>query len=96
MAEATHHGTEIQRAHHLRCNSSTLNHIDQFRLLRGVALKAQTALLGAQGKTVFDPDFDIDDSGCCRTRSRVSRRLNVRNGSLVDITAPFASCPLYC
>jgi hypothetical protein len=63
VAEATHRGTEIQRAHHLRCNSSRLNHIDQFRLLRGVALKAQTALLGAQGKTVFDPDFDIDDSG---------------------------------
>ena len=63
MAEATHRGTEIQSAHHLRCNSSRLNHIDQFRLLRGVALKAQTALLGAQGKTVFDPDFDIDDSG---------------------------------
>ena len=46
-----------------RCSSSRLNYIDQFRLLRGVALKAQTALLRAQGKTVFDPDFDIDESG---------------------------------
>jgi Na+/proline symporter len=40
-----------------------LNYIDQFRLLRGVTLKAQPASLGAQGKTVFDPDFDIDYSG---------------------------------
>jgi hypothetical protein len=26
-------------------------------------LKAQPDYLGAQGKTVFDPDFDIDDGG---------------------------------
>ena len=26
-------------------------------------IKAQPAFLGAQGKTLFDPDFDIDDSG---------------------------------
>jgi arylsulfatase A-like enzyme len=26
-------------------------------------IKAQPAFLGAQGKTVFDPDFDIDDDG---------------------------------
>jgi arylsulfatase A-like enzyme len=26
-------------------------------------IKAQPAFLGAQGKTIFDPDFDIDDSG---------------------------------
>ncbi len=26
-------------------------------------MKAQPAFLGAQGKTVFDPDFDIDDGG---------------------------------
>ena len=26
-------------------------------------IKAQPAFLGAQGKTVFDPEFDIDDSG---------------------------------
>jgi len=26
-------------------------------------LKAQPDYLGAQGKTVFDPDFDIDDAG---------------------------------
>ena len=25
--------------------------------------KAQPGFLGAQGKTVFDPDFDIDDGG---------------------------------
>ena len=26
-------------------------------------IRAQPQFLGAQGKTVFDPDFDIDDSG---------------------------------
>jgi hypothetical protein len=26
-------------------------------------IKAQPQFLGAQGKTVFDPDFDIDDGG---------------------------------
>ena len=26
-------------------------------------MKAQPDYLGAQGKTVFDPDFDIDDGG---------------------------------
>jgi len=26
-------------------------------------VKAQPAFVGAQGKTVFDPDFDIDDGG---------------------------------
>jgi hypothetical protein len=26
-------------------------------------LKAQPDYLGAQGKTIFDPDFDIDDGG---------------------------------
>jgi hypothetical protein len=26
-------------------------------------LKAQPDYLGAQGKTLFDPDFDIDDGG---------------------------------
>jgi arylsulfatase A-like enzyme len=26
-------------------------------------IKAQPAFLGAQGKTIFDPDFDIDDNG---------------------------------
>jgi hypothetical protein len=26
-------------------------------------IKVQPAFLGAQGKTIFDPDFDIDDSG---------------------------------
>ena len=26
-------------------------------------IKAQPDYLGAQGKTVFDPDFDIDDAG---------------------------------
>jgi hypothetical protein len=29
-------------------------------------IKAQPAFLGAQDKTVFDPDFDIDDSGLPR------------------------------
>ena len=26
-------------------------------------IKSQPAFVGAQGKTVLDPDFDIDDSG---------------------------------
>ena len=26
-------------------------------------LKVQPDYLGAQGKTIFDPDFDIDDDG---------------------------------
>jgi hypothetical protein len=26
-------------------------------------IKAQPAFLGAQGNTIFDPDFDIDDGG---------------------------------
>jgi hypothetical protein len=26
-------------------------------------IKAQPAFVGAQGHTIFDPDFDIDDSG---------------------------------
>ena len=31
-------------------------------------IKAQPAFLGAQGKTVFDPDFDIDDAGLPREK----------------------------
>jgi arylsulfatase A-like enzyme len=31
-------------------------------------IKAQPAFLGAQGKTIFDPDFDIDDSGLPREK----------------------------
>ena len=30
---------------------------------RALWLKAQPAFVGNQGKTVIDPDFDIDDSG---------------------------------
>ncbi|MCI0737241.1 MAG: sulfatase-like hydrolase/transferase, partial [Beijerinckiaceae bacterium] len=32
-------------------------------------IKAQPAFLGAQGKTIFDPDFDIDDSGLPREKA---------------------------
>ena len=32
-------------------------------------LKAQPDYLGAQGKTVFDPDFDIDDGGLPREKT---------------------------
>ena len=32
-------------------------------------IKAQPAFVGAQGKTVLDPDFDIDDSGLSSRRS---------------------------
>jgi hypothetical protein len=31
-------------------------------------LKAQPDYLGAQGKTIFDPDFDIDDGGLPREK----------------------------
>jgi arylsulfatase A-like enzyme len=31
-------------------------------------IKAQPAFLGAQGKTIFDPDFDIDDGGLPREK----------------------------
>ncbi len=34
-------------------------------------LKAQPAFVGAQGKTVFDPDFDIDDGGLPTEKSAV-------------------------
>ena len=37
-------------------------------------IKAQPAFVGAQGKTVFDPDFDIDDGGLPRERASVPRR----------------------
>jgi arylsulfatase A-like enzyme len=32
-------------------------------------LKAQPAFVGEQGKTVFDPDFDIDDGGLPREKA---------------------------
>jgi len=31
-------------------------------------IKAQPAFLGAQGKTILDPDFDIDDGGLPREK----------------------------
>ena len=37
-------------------------------------IKAQPAFVGAQGHTVFDPDFDIDDGGLPRERASVPRR----------------------
>jgi hypothetical protein len=36
-------------------------------------IKAQPAFLGAQGKTIFDPDFDIDDSGLPREKLRLPK-----------------------
>jgi len=36
-------------------------------------IKAQPAFLGVQGKTIFDPDFDIDDSGLPREKVRLPR-----------------------
>jgi hypothetical protein len=36
-------------------------------------IKAQPAFLGVQGKTIFDPDFDIDDSGLPREKARLPR-----------------------
>jgi len=37
-------------------------------------LKAQPDYLGAQGKTVFDPDFDIDDGGLPREKTVLPKR----------------------
>ena len=36
-------------------------------------IKAQPAFLGAQGKTIFDPDFDIDDSGMPNEKVRLPK-----------------------
>jgi hypothetical protein len=36
-------------------------------------IKAQPAFLGAQGKTLLDPDFDIDDSGLPREKPALPR-----------------------
>ena len=33
-------------------------------------IKARPAFLGAQGKTIFDPDFDVDDSGLRRRKGQ--------------------------
>jgi arylsulfatase A-like enzyme len=37
-------------------------------------IKAQPAFVGEQGKTVFDPDFDIDDDGLPHEKSHLPRR----------------------
>ena len=39
-------------------------------------LKAQPDYLGAQGKTVFDPDFDIDDGGLPHQKSVLPREVS--------------------
>ena len=48
-------------------------------------VKAQPAFVGAQGKTIFDPDFDIDDSGLPHEKGATSEVINwianVRLGS---------------
>ena len=36
-------------------------------------IKAQPAFLGAQGRTIFDPDFDIDDSGLPHERVQLPK-----------------------
>jgi arylsulfatase A-like enzyme len=37
-------------------------------------IKAQPAFLGAQGKTILDPDFDIDDGGLPREKPSLPKR----------------------
>jgi len=37
-------------------------------------IKAQPAFVGAQGKTVFDPDFDVDDGGLPQERAKLPTR----------------------
>ena len=36
-------------------------------------IKAQPAFLGAQGKTILDPDFDIDDGGLPQEKSALPK-----------------------
>ena len=36
-------------------------------------IKAQPAFLGAQGKTIFDPDFDVDDSGLPHEKAKLAK-----------------------
>src|SRR5271169_1670901 len=36
-------------------------------------IKAQPTFLGAQGKTIFDPDFDIDDSGLPHEKAQLPK-----------------------
>jgi hypothetical protein len=49
-------------------------------------------LLGAQGKTVFDPDFDIDDSGLPHEKPAIPA-IEVRYGSIVlQKSAACAQC----
>jgi hypothetical protein len=43
-------------------------------------IKAQPAFLGAQGKTIFDPDFEIDDDGLPHEKPRNSWPLTGRCG----------------
>jgi arylsulfatase A-like enzyme len=37
-------------------------------------IKAQPAFVGEQGKTVFDPDFDIDDGGLPREKPALPKK----------------------
>ena len=37
-------------------------------------IKAQPAFLGAQGHTIFDPDFDIDDAGVLARKAAAAQR----------------------
>ena len=36
-------------------------------------MKATAGLIGAQSKTMFDPDFDIDDGGLPQEKPRLAR-----------------------
>ena len=36
-------------------------------------IKARPAFLGAQGKTIFDPDFDVDDSGLPHEKAKLAK-----------------------
>ena len=37
-------------------------------------IKAQPAFVGAQGKTMLDPDFDIDDGGLPTEKDKLPAR----------------------
>jgi hypothetical protein len=53
--------TKIRRSFAIDLESRLLNYAKQQKPSEWI--KAQPQFLGAQEKTIFDPDFDIDDGG---------------------------------
>jgi hypothetical protein len=49
-------------------------------------IKAQPAFLGAQGKTIFDPNFDIDDGGLPHEKPAKLRANSQKQGPLMAVS----------